>query len=78
MLCPLISHFLGRLELSIPVELLGGLHWVSCCIIEQHPIVVMWPIRQYNFTSEGFICMILLLFVRVKVKWSNLTTGPVI
>ena len=39
------------------------------------PIVIMWPIRQHDFTSAGFICIILLLFVRPKVNRSNFTTG---
>ena len=42
------------------------------------PIVIMWPIMQHNFTSESFICIILLLPGKVKVNRSNFTTDHVI
>ena len=42
------------------------------------PIVIMWPIRRHSFTSEGFICIILLLLVRVQFNRLNFTTDHVI
>ena len=45
---------------------------------EATSIVVMRPIRQHYFTSEVFICIILLLLVGVKVNRSNFITGHVI
>ena len=69
---------LGRLELSFPVYRLGGLLWAKLIHNRATPIVVTWPIRQHHFTSESFICIILLLLDRVKVARSNFTTGHVI
>ena len=42
------------------------------------PIVIMWLIRQHNFNFERFICITLLLLVRVKVTRLNFTTDHVI
>ena len=67
-LFPLLIDFpLGRLILSIAVYLLDATS-----------NVVIWPIRQNNFTPKGFICIFLLLLVRVKVNVSKFTTGHVI
>ena len=41
-------------------------------------IVIMWPIKQHNFISERFICIILLQLVKVKVNRLNFTTDHVI
>ena len=38
----------------------------------------VFPIIQHNFASEGFICIILLMHVVVKVSSVNLTTDHVI
>ena len=45
---------------------------------ETKPIVIMWPIREHDFTSEGFICTILLLVVTVEVNRLNFTADHVI
>ena len=42
------------------------------------PVVIMLPIRQHNFTSESFVCIILLLLVRVQVNRLKFTTDHVI
>ena len=69
---------LGRLELSFPVYCLGGLLWAKMIHHQATPIVVTWPVGRHCFTSESFICIILLLLDRVKVARSNFTTGHVI
>ena len=73
----LISHLVDWNSV-FPVYRLGGLLWAKLIHNQATPFVVTWPIRQHHFTSESFICIILLLLDRVKVARSNFTTGYVI